>query len=290
MDHPISFFSLPDAAPAQRPQPTDSFLAAHIHVPSEVQQQTQAQVQQAQVQQDHKNKGKDNDHPKPAPMPKSKPIADASVDQIHPLIRNRRLETPEEIAAWIAERKAKYPTEANIRRKTQEQEQTQEPAKQPNKRKHEDTSANPLASLLSAYASSQEEEEEEASDSGSDAPEMAPAKLYAPKQTPFRPSTIAPEADRRSLRVCKYFTMGRCTKGPRCPFLHPESIQKKQQQQQQQQAQNEPDEGPALKSSLLQMLLAKDIARENYRVLQCIEYICDKSFLGVPVEYALLYQ
>ncbi|KAJ2683560.1 hypothetical protein H4R19_006985 [Coemansia spiralis] len=176
---------------------------------------------------------------------------------IHPLIRGRSLDTPEDIAAWIAERRSRYPTAANVEAK----------ATAGTKRARTDTGS-PLAALASYGGDSD-------SDAGSGSePEEAPAKTVC--QAPFRPSAMAPDEDRRRLRVCQFFARGRCNKGDRCPFAHPESMRA---------AADEPPPGSRPRATLLEMLMAKDVERENYRVLQCIEYIADRAYLGVPARH-----
>ncbi|KAJ2342852.1 hypothetical protein IWW50_000927 [Coemansia erecta] len=193
----------------------------------------------------------------------------ASSDSVHPLIRNRRLETPEDIAAWIAERKSKYPTDANVRLKSEHPVDA--------KRKHGDVE-NPLSALAN-YGdadSSSSSSDDESSDN--DAPDIAPAKSQT-APVPFRPSGMAPNEDRRKLRVCRFFARGACAKGSRCPFAHPEPAHPNKTDAD---ANGEP---PAMSNtkhaSLLAMLMAKDIDRENYRVWQCIDHICRNNFLDI---------
>ncbi|KAJ2860014.1 hypothetical protein GGI22_002832 [Coemansia erecta] len=247
--------------------------------------------------------------PLPQPMANKKgttPTAAAALsDQIHPMIRSRRLNTPEEIAAWIAERRAKYPTDANMRRKATEQASGDSGGPHvPSKRKRTDGDANDgssmvapnnaLAAAMALYGTAASDDEDgndgsdaHSSDESAEAPETAPAKSLLPN-VPFRASGIAPGEDRRKLRVCKYFARGACVRGTACPFAHPESLQKAQDEH--------PGPGSSAASAnrsrdgLLHRLLAKDIERENYRVFQCIQYICDNGFLGVPARYDLLYQ
>ncbi|KAJ2785999.1 hypothetical protein H4R18_000214 [Coemansia javaensis] len=201
--------------------------------------------------------------PKSAPRPRP-PVPDASPDMIHPLIRNLRLDTPEDIAAWVAERKSKYPTEANIRLKA-----AAAATATAAKRKHPDASG-PLGALAgygsdsSSGSGSGSGSEGASSDS---APESAPAKAPRAPGAPFRPSTMAPDADRRQLRTCRFFARGSCRRGAACPFAH-HAAESAGEQQQQQQKRARPQ-----RATLLEMLMAKDVERENYRVLQCIEYI-----------------
>ncbi|ORX66884.1 hypothetical protein DL89DRAFT_269923 [Linderina pennispora] len=200
------------------------------------------------------------------------PLLSASVaDQIHPLIRQRKLETPEDIAAWIAERKSKYPTkDASAKSPTNTAEQS-------NKRKREEET-NPL-NMLAGYGSD--------SDSGSSsdsAPEQTSAKPNI-KAAPFLPKSMAPNEDKRKLRVCKYFLKRSCRKGTKCPFAHPESVKQKQEEK-------AAAEEPVVQrtGSLLGMLLAKDIERENYRIWQCLKHIVESEYFQVPVKYDLLFK
>ncbi|KAJ1951212.1 hypothetical protein FBU59_000297 [Linderina macrospora] len=205
----------------------------------------------------------------PPPKPSKQPLPDNVADQIHPLIRQRKLETPEDIAAWIAERKSKYPTKVD-------------PAKtpdsvpeQPSKRKREEET-NPL-DMLAGYGSDSE------SDS---APEQTSTKPQI-KATPFQPQSMAPNEDKRKLRVCKYFLKKSCHKGAQCPFAHPESVKQKQEEQK---AAEASVAAVQRGGSLLGMLLAKDIERENYRIWQCLQHIVEKEYFKVPVKYDLLFR
>ncbi|KAJ1849960.1 hypothetical protein LPJ70_000129 [Coemansia sp. RSA 2708] len=194
-----------------------------------------------------------------------------SSELIHPLIRNRSLDTPEDIAAWIAERKSKYPTDANIRLKAKVPEHEHSGG---SKRKR-NNSSNPLSALV-GYGGGSDSDNSPASQASDDessdsAPEETSTKSRGPP-VPFRPSGMAPSEDRRKLRVCKFFARGACTKGSKCPFAHPEATAPAA----------EVEAHPPKSSSLLEMLMAKDIERENHRVWQCIDYICSKDFLDVP--------
>ncbi|KAJ2372352.1 hypothetical protein IW150_004158 [Coemansia sp. RSA 2607] len=206
------FFSLPEApatSTGATTPVTDAFLAAHI-APSP------AATAPAQ----------------PATTPAQSKNAIPLDDQIHPLIRARRLETPEEIAIWIAERRSRYPTAANIRRKQLEQQEQEQERQAKRKRTSND---NPLAALLTAYGSD-DTGSSNAESSDSDAPpDRAPLKQHV-RQTPL------PSTDTRAARTS-------------APTPAP------------------PAASAAPATSLLHRLLAKDIDRENRRILQCIQHI-----------------
>ncbi|KAJ1828176.1 hypothetical protein LPJ56_001260, partial [Coemansia sp. RSA 2599] len=194
----FSFLNTPSSV-ARKAPPADDFVSAHIRS-RDVSAQQPAQPVQSSLPGKSEGCGSAAKAQK-----KSAASLAAAQDQIHPLIRARRLESPEDIAAWIAERKSKYPTEANIRRKALEQQQQQQqqgaksavPAKRKRSRKV-DEPANPLASMLSAYAAGSDEDASDDSDSDnksdisgssstsseSSAPETAPSKHYV-RQTPL---------------------------------------------------------------------------------------------------------
>ncbi|KAJ1760983.1 hypothetical protein LPJ77_004364 [Coemansia sp. RSA 2523] len=254
---PSPFFSFLSDEPRAdtRQPPTDDFLAHHVispvsdpHGPSQPTSNVQSVVP---------------DTPDP-PQPTNNDIHMQSDEAVHPLIRNRRLETPEEIAAWIAERKSKYPTDANMQLKAAND-------KPESGAKRKLNSMNPLSALAGYGAGSDSDEPQDSSDasdgsesdSSNGSPAVASAKAHGPR-APFRASGIAPHEDRRKLRVCKFYARGSCTKGTRCAFSHPESAAP---------VSVEPSVEPR-PTSLLAKLLAKDIDRENYRVWQCIDYLC----------------
>ncbi|KAJ2804214.1 hypothetical protein H4S07_004281 [Coemansia furcata] len=272
-----SFFSFttPDPLLPARDAPViDDFLTAHVQNHSTAPAHASASPVDSGI-------------PVAPTQTKPKPAAAAALDeQIHPLIRSRRLDTPEEIAAWIAERKAKYPTAANSRAKT-----PQAAAKRKLSAATEDpppaTTANPLGMLMQYAGESDTSEPDSDDDEG---PELASTKP-PPVRAPFRPSGLAPGEDRRKLQVCKYFAKGSCHKGKTCPFSHPESLNKLQESTTPSNAATEAKQAKGgSSSSLLAMLMAKDIDRENYRIFQCIQYICDRNFLGTPSQIELLYQ
>ncbi|PIA17029.1 hypothetical protein COEREDRAFT_7796 [Coemansia reversa NRRL 1564] len=204
----------------------------------------------------------------PDPSPESDLV---SQDMIHPLIRNRPLESAEDIAAWIAERRSRYPTEANIRRKAAE-EKTAAASKRPRLDTLPDT--DPLGALAAYGPPSDTASDAESSDSGSDNSPPTVASVKCAVHTPFRPSGLGPGDDRRKLRVCRFYARGSCHKGAACPFSHPESMKPANE------SSVEPSD--AQPATLLARLMAKDIDRENRRVLQCIEYILDQNFLNIP--------
>ncbi|KAJ2831387.1 hypothetical protein GGI24_001593 [Coemansia furcata] len=273
-----SFFSFttPDPPPSARDAPViDDFLSAHVQNHSTAPAHASPSAIDSGI---------------PVAPIQTKPTAAAAADeQIHPLIRNRRLDTPEEIAAWIAERKAKYPTAANTRAKTpqaQAKRKLSAAAEDPPPANAAANAANPLGMLMQYAGESDTSEPDSDDDEG---PELASTKPLAVR-APFRPSGLAPGEDRRKLQVCKYFAKGTCHKGKACPFSHPESLNKLQESTTPSNAATEAKQPKGGSSSLLAMLMAKDIDRENYRIFQCIEYICDRNFLGTPSQIELLYQ
>ncbi|KAJ2081492.1 hypothetical protein H4R24_002317 [Coemansia sp. RSA 988] len=251
MDNP--FFSFMDHGtprpPSQDAVPVDDFISRHVDSTTT----PDTSVPQVSVS---------------APPPESDLV---SSDMIHPLIRNRPLESAEDIAAWIAERRSRFPTKANIRRKAAE-EKAAAASKRPRLETLSD--ANPLGALAAYGPPSDGSSDPESSDTGSDhsPPTVAPAKSAV--YTPFRPSGLGPSDDRRKLRVCRYYARGSCHQGAACPFAHPASMKPVEESSTQ--------TSEAQSTTLLARLMAKDIDRENRRVLQCIEYILDRNFLNVP--------
>ncbi|CAO3629723.1 unnamed protein product [Mucor fragilis] len=183
-----------------------------------------------------------------------------------------RIDTPEELAAWIAARKKNWPSKDNVDRKEQEMAEKEArgelPVNNNKKRKANDRnkqqnkkSKTEEASLVDAHYDS---------DSDSDGI-MDPERDAISSKDPSAMGKILLPQDRPKRR-CKYFMIGKCKRGDACGFSHekPEARPK------------QPKNAPVVKKrpNLLFKLLEKDIMQEKSVILQCLRYIADNNFFG----------
>ncbi|KAF7728324.1 nuclear fragile X mental retardation protein interacting protein 1 [Apophysomyces ossiformis] len=206
-----------------------------------------------------------------------------------------KIDTPEELAAWIEARKRNWPSQANIERKKREAEEKAARGQLvPGvKRKHkqdQDTqnkkpctentenaaaSVTPLGSIA-AYESGSEKDD--GSDSDSDASSGDSIDLEADAITSKDPTSsgkiLLPENDvKKPKRICKYFARGKCGHGDSCRFAH-EKIERPKREPKM------PEVVFRKRPNLLRMLLDKEIRQEKNIVLQCFRYIVENDFLG----------
>ena len=199
------------------------------------------------------------------------------------------LDTPEQIAAWIAERKKKWPSAQNLKRRQEEESQNGAKVADPETKRQRSepeqaaapppSAPNPLGIDYGESASSdddddapevqtrvpglQVEDEAPPSTRATPAPEVkalepADRAAPAPTPTPSTPSTAG-------KRTCRYFMRGSCRNGSNCQYSHERSSASA--------SQHPPpaaNDGP---SSLLKSLLANDVRRERFVLLQCIQHL-----------------
>lgn len=131
-----------------------------------------------------------------------------------------RIDTPEELAAWIAARKKNWPSKDNVDRKEQEMAEKEArgelPVNNNKKRKANDRnkqqnkkSKTEEASLVDAHYDS---------DSDSDGI-MDPERDAISSKDPSAMGKILLPQDRPKRR-CKYFMIGKCKRGDACGFSH----------------------------------------------------------------------
>ncbi|KAJ3159907.1 hypothetical protein HDU86_001171 [Geranomyces michiganensis] len=212
-------------------------------------------------------------------------------------------DSPEEIAQWIADRKKKYPTEANIQAKQAQMEariargELPDPSNKLRGQKHarsrkEKKIAPPAAviaaadsapvtglGLLAGYASdiSSGSNKNKGSDSDSDSDGDSDSSssdssdldsLDEHEGLLARTPNNKPLTEKRKGPICRYFKMNRCRKGDACSFRHelPPPKSKSAQSRQPQIAEHN-------RKPLLRMLLENDIRKEKSMVLQSIRYL-----------------
>ncbi|KAA8901451.1 hypothetical protein FN846DRAFT_118156 [Sphaerosporella brunnea] len=177
-------------------------------------------------------------------------------------------ETAEEIAAWIAERKARFPSakrreqkareEAERRARQQEEEEKKKAAAQEEKkRKREEEDQDGKG------------EGEEGSDQDDDAP---PDEISAHTRTVFRDDRKKPQ--QKKVEECRAFRRtGKCPRGEECKYQHPEKREKKKLRPGNQRKEEK------TRPSLYQRLVEKEMDRENEVLLEVIKFLVETGTL-----------
>ncbi|OAQ29429.1 hypothetical protein K457DRAFT_137908 [Linnemannia elongata AG-77] len=237
---------------------------------------------------------------------KSKPAA-IDHDLIHPLAPT--LNTPEDIAAWIAQRRKAWPTESNIQKKEQERqemiakgqivEDTSSKDKNGRDRRGNNNNNNnnnkrgqgkdaaaqdrrgkrpkvePASSAANVPGSTEPSEEDDDDDV------MDPVKDAVTSKDPragnrhnrTHDENLAPTL--RPKTFCRYFSRGTCNRGDKCPYIHDTAQAAKTQKNNQ--ASNKKEEFRS-RPSLLKMLLSGEIKDEKNKLLEAMRYIVQNNF------------
>lgn len=157
-----------------------------------------------------------------------------------------RINTPEELAAWISARKKNWPTQENQEKKRAEVEVKKSRIE---KRK---------ADVLVDYGSDSENEIITDKDAVTSKDPSAIGHISLPEEKP------------KPRRLCMFFKKGFCKYGDQCAFSH--EIPKPK------------PKGPPPKKknrNLLYKLLEKEIRQESSVILQCIRYIVDNDYFDI---------
>ncbi|KAF9906540.1 hypothetical protein EC991_000482 [Linnemannia zychae] len=236
------------------------------------------------------------------PQQKSKPSV-IDNDLIHPLAPT--LNTPEDIAAWIAQRRKAWPTESNIQKKEQERQEmiakgqmvedstpnkdknnrdrrgnnnkrdrqgegASTPGNQQTKRPKIETNNAPTDAPASTEPS-EEEDDDDVMDPVRDAVSSKDPTVIKDANT-HNENTTQPG---RSWKKCRYFTRGTCNRGDKCPYIHDTAAAAKAQKNNQ--SSNKKDEFRS-RPSLLKMLLSGEIKDEKNKLLEAMRYIVNSNF------------
>ncbi|KAF9433217.1 nuclear fragile X mental retardation protein interacting protein 1 [Entomortierella beljakovae] len=252
--------------------------------------------------------GSNNSAPNRANNRNAKPKPVVNPDLLHPLAPT--LNTPEEIAAWIAQRRKAWPTEANILKKEQERQEmiakgqiVDEPSKPGfnNKdRRNRNNDNNNARNNKRGFQSSgiqvaetqptkkpkgegeadgdtiMDEVTSNATSENDDDEIMDPVKDAVTSKDPsvIGKVLLPTEKFSRPRKPCKYFLRGKCTRGDNCTFSHDASLTNKIQKTPVSNKKEIFRERP----SLLQKLLAGEIKQEKNTLLEAIRYIVENNF------------
>ncbi|KAF9937258.1 hypothetical protein BGZ67_001493 [Mortierella alpina] len=235
--------------------------------------------------------------------PKSKeahPQAPIKSELLHPLAPV--LNTPEDIAAWIAKRRKAWPSESNILKKEQERQEmiakgqivegsSSKDENGRNKRKKKDWSQDQRANAETVKKARTEGAAKSNDTTGSamiectssnnlsedENEDMDPVKDAVTSKDPSVMGKVLLPGDRpkRPRKPCKFFLKGSCTKGDRCTYGHDSTQAAKVQKSNQASVKKEVFRS---RPSLLQMLLSSEIKEEKNKLLEALRYIVVNNF------------
>jgi hypothetical protein len=215
---------------------------------------------------------------------------------------------PDDIQEWIAERKKKFPTKANIalkeerkRKRTRDDHLTTTPSNDTKTSSIEESieetkntqyGSTTLSTLMAGYDSSSDEENNKTS----------PVQTIAETTYILNDSAVGPGVtNTHKTKQCRFFLRnGTCKNGDNCTYIHDISKHEeyKANSQIRKQTQSERDKarnalkkemdilttgrsqsGKKSEASLLRKLLNNDIRRERTLCLQLLRYIADCNYL-----------
>ncbi|KAI9222311.1 hypothetical protein BC828DRAFT_378705 [Blastocladiella britannica] len=219
-----------------------------------------------------------------------------------------RIDTPEELAKWIQDRKRRYPTDANIARKAQEQQnraargelvRKQPPSQQSQggqKRGARDLDSSPPS------ASDRRDNDEDDNSDEDDSDDEAGPEEHSTKRP--RTDTVHQSAQRPPNVCHKFAHSGTCRFGSSCHYSHDadlvatylasddaKAMQTRRDEQQRDRAATSRLLLPAAVSSapgmyagrgarlpLLARLVDREQRNEHSQLLQCVRFICNNRF------------
>lgn len=130
-----------------------------------------------------------------------------------------RIETPEELEAWIAARKKKWPSKVNVERKEQEDAEKEARGELPTnrKRKPNNNKREPIKKKQKVVAENTLIAQYDSNSDSDDAVDMEKDAISS-KDPSVMGKILLPED--RPKRRCKYFMSGNCKRGDECGFSH----------------------------------------------------------------------
>jgi hypothetical protein len=198
------------------------------------------------------------------------------------------LDTPEQIAAYIAARKRAYPTAANLAKRQAEQQEAQARGELPQeamrsfqRERGRGRGGHRTGGRVSFDSSLPTDKVDD------DAPVEESNAEHAARAA--EPVDMAPA---RTTPLCSYFLNNRCKHGSSCRFAHDDQARQAAQQRKQRDD-TDPDSSLGKRSrnglniprpapSLLRKLLATEVHREFSSIFQCFRHLVQHDFFQSP--------
>ncbi|KAI9329350.1 hypothetical protein BDR26DRAFT_872659 [Obelidium mucronatum] len=177
-----------------------------------------------------------------------------------PVLKRGVVEDPAEIAAWIAERKKKYPTEANVEQKKLAQKDKLEAGMILQSR----TSVKSTQLQRSTTSTSTTPPSKKV-DGNDDDDEEVGILTEEEEEGQINPVRKERQQPKKKAQICKYYASGKCKNGTNCLFTHIKEAPVLKV--------DKPALGGGKRRNLRSMLLESQIRRQNNIILQCIRFV-----------------
>lgn len=142
-------------------------------------------------------------------------------------------QTDEEIAAWIAERKKRFPSARRTKEKALEDSELKKKSQAREERWRKKEDERKQKEVEERKKGAQERAEKRKREDGGSGSDSAPEEVSARTRTVFRDDRKKNETRTRPEKRCKQFSLnGSCPRGEECKFRHDKKGNKKQQPQQ----------------------------------------------------------
>lgn len=226
---------------------------------------------------------------------------------------------PDDINAWIAERKKRFPTRKNILKKQEKRKRSLEEgaigsystnvdasATKRQKAENEEKPKSSISQLIAGYGSSSDEDEEE-SKREQKATSYNNERVVGPTSGETKPNAenAGDPSSKYRTKACRFFLRnGSCKNGDKCNYIHDlaqheeykaNAESRKEKQRERDKARNDARRelnlittgreksgsrgGGSCRQTLLRKLLQNDIQRERSLSLQLLRYIVDCNYL-----------